>query len=104
MAQPVSEPPPPLGLALESQIQRGLLLRKRSVRVSWRGEGAYRYRVYRRRAGGAQECLTPETLKGDSYTDRGLPTSLSLSYWVTAIDGQGRESNPSTLLTVRGQP
>lgn len=104
LAQPVSEPPPPRGLTLESQIQRGLLLRKRSVRVSWRGEGTYRYRVYRRQAGGVQECLTPEPITGDSYTDRGITPTLSLSYWVTAVDGEGRESNPSSLLTLRGEP
>ncbi|MEO6667491.1 MAG: hypothetical protein ABIO65_12070 [Nitrospiria bacterium] len=67
-----------------------------SVYLAWSGGGPVdrRYHVYREGAGGPIR-LTVNPQRGTSYIDAAADTASSLTYWVTAVDGQGCESGRS---------
>lgn len=44
---------------------------------------------------GEAERLTPEPVRGLEYLDRGLPSGITVTYRVTAVDGAGNESEPT---------
>jgi hypothetical protein len=56
-----------------------------------------RYNVYRS-SGGAATLLTPTPIAGPPYDDLGLAPNTDYNYYVTAVDDEGRESLPSTIV------
>jgi hypothetical protein len=59
------------------------------------------YRVRRRQQGAEPVLLTETLLESASYSDREVARGQEYAYEVTAVDGNGNESEPSEKTTVR---
>jgi fibronectin type 3 domain-containing protein len=75
-----------------------------SVELSWEQSiepDLKGYRVRRRQQGTEPVWLTEAPLESASYSDREVGPGQEYSYEVTAVDGEGNESEPSEATTVR---
>lgn len=74
-----------------------------SVRLVWDASPSpdvAGHRVYRRDPEGAFRQVSEAAVTGLEYLDRGLPSGATFQYRVTAVDGEGNESEPSNEVTV----
>jgi hypothetical protein len=74
-----------------------------SIELSWERNAEpdlAGYRV-RRRQGSATVVLTEAPLESPSYSDREVGRGQEYSYQITAVDGEGNESEPSEAISVR---
>jgi hypothetical protein len=58
------------------------------------------YNVYRASPPGGPAKLTLRMVTGLQYTDNTVEAGRTYSYYVTAVDFKGNESNPSKVITV----
>jgi fibronectin type 3 domain-containing protein len=74
------------------------------VSLSWdmgRESDLELYRVYRRLAGEKEfQCLTPEGVSENAYTDRSVVSDKRYEYAVRAVDRDGNESGPSKPVSI----
>jgi len=74
-----------------------------SVRLVWEASPSpdvAGHRVYRRDPAGTFRQVSEAAVTGLEYLDRGLPSGATVQYRVTAVDGEGNESEPSNDVTV----
>jgi hypothetical protein len=73
-----------------------------SVTIDWTAStsSVAGYNVYRSSPPGAPVKLTFGIVSGTKYVDRTVEGGLTYSYFVTAVDSNGRESKPSASITV----
>jgi hypothetical protein len=98
LAQPASTPLSPTGVAARSVIARSLFSRFKTVLISWQSTDptVTGFHLYRSTTpGGNYQRVNAAPLKSGDYADRYLDPSKTYYYAVTAVDGQGRESNYS---------
>jgi hypothetical protein len=75
-----------------------------SVELSWEQNiepDLKGYRVRRRQQGAEAVWLTERPLEPASYSDRAVQRGQEYAYEVTAVDGEGNESEPSEATTAR---
>ena len=74
-----------------------------SVRLVWEASPSpdvAGHRVYRREPEEAFRQVSEQAVTGLEYLDRGLPSGATFQSRVTAVDGEGNESEPSNEVTV----
>ena len=99
LAQPVSTPSPPTAVTARSVATRSFLSRLKTVLVGWNSTDAtvVGFNVYRSTALRAvYQKINSVPVNANSYADRFLEPMKTYYYMVTAVDGQGRESNGSS--------
>lgn len=98
LAQPLSTPAAPTGLQARSQISAALFSSLKTVYLNWQAnrEPVIGYHVYRAdRSHGPTRRLTEQPIAQTFFKDTFLLPSQNYFYVLTAVDGQGRESNTS---------
>ncbi|HEX7501835.1 MAG TPA: M28 family metallopeptidase, partial [Acidobacteriota bacterium] len=96
LAQPLSTPAAPTGLRARSQVSASLFSRRKSVYLDWNAspEALAGYHVYRAvKSHGPYQRLTTQPVARTSFADLLLPADQAYYYVLSAVDGQGRESN-----------
>jgi hypothetical protein len=96
LAQPLTIPAAPSGLRARSQVSASLFAGRKSVYLDWDAgrEALAGYHVYRAEvAHGPYARLTAQPVARTSFADLLLPADRTYYYVLTAVDGQGRESN-----------
>jgi hypothetical protein len=98
LAQPLSIPVAPSGLQARSQVSAALFASQKTVYLEWQAnhEAVSGYHVYRAdRSHGSYLRLTAQPVSATSFRDVFLRPDQAYFYVLTAVDGQGRESNYS---------
>ncbi len=98
LAQPLSTPAAPSGLRARSQVSAALFASLKTVYLDWQPnpEPVSGYHVYRADLShGPYLRLTAQPVAAASFTDVFLRPDQAYFYVLTAVDGQGRESNYS---------
>jgi len=98
LARPVSTPLSPTNVAAHSVIVRSLFSRFKTVLLSWKSTDptVIGFNLYRSTTPYVNfQRINSAPVKTSDYTDRFLEPNRSYYYVVTAVDGQGRESNYS---------
>lgn len=103
LAQPVSAVATPAGLVVTAETARSLFARATRHRLEWTASsGAAGYNIYRATTShGTYRRLNGSPVSSTLYADVFVPANVPSYYVVTAVDGQGRESNFSA--EARGQ-
>jgi Zn-dependent M28 family amino/carboxypeptidase len=98
LAQPESIPSAPSNLTARSQISRSLFSRFKTTYLTW-GPSRHQvvgYRVYRSDTSRAHyQLIDTVPPSKTAFADRFLRADANYFYVITAVDGQGRESNYS---------
>jgi len=92
-------PTPPAGLTADPG--------DREVALDWTANSEpdlATYAVYRRAADGSWPATPIASRTSSSFTDTGLTNGTSYTYRVSAVDGAGNESSPSTTATATPEP
>ena len=99
LAQPsLATPAPPTGLQARSQVSASLFASRKTVYLNWSAgsEPLAGYHVYRAPVPhGTYARLTAQPIAPTSFSDPLLDPDRHYYYVVSAVDGQGRESNYS---------
>ncbi|MCX6554473.1 MAG: M20/M25/M40 family metallo-hydrolase [Candidatus Aminicenantes bacterium] len=98
LAQPVTSLAAPTGLQAQSQISASLFASVKTVFLNWQAnpDPVAGYHVFRaEKSGGPYLRLTAQPTTGTSFKDSLLASDRNYFYVLTAVDGQGRESNYS---------
>lgn len=98
MAQPLSSPAAPTGLRAHSQVSAALFTSRKTAYLEWDAnrEAVSGYHVYRAEAShGPYTRLTGQPQGRTSFVDPLLLPGQAYYYVVSAVDGEGRESNRS---------
>jgi len=98
LAQPFRELQPPTALTARQLVNRSLFSRAKTVYLQWTpGSGRVAgYNVYRTTTPGQlYQRIGRTSVSASSYVDRLLDPRITYYYVVTAVDGQGSESNYS---------
>jgi hypothetical protein len=88
----------PAGLQAQSQISASLFTRTKTVYLNWQAnhETVAGYHVFRAdQSRGIYQCLTAQPVAATSFKDSFLAPGQHYFYVLTAVDGQGRQSNYS---------
>ena len=96
LAQPTYSVPTPTGLRAQSQVSSSLFDSIKTAYLDWDAvsKPVAGYNVYRTTTSHAgYQKLNSSPLADPSYVDRGLDPGTTYYYVVTAVDGEGRESN-----------
>lgn len=91
-------PPPPVGL---TGVYTG-----RAVQLIWNAVSAPAlagYNIYRRPVHKPAIRLNRTLLRAPAFADASVQPNLVYEYWVTAVDQEGNESQPSARIVVRTQ-
>jgi len=74
------------------------------VSLSWdlgRDSDLSTFKIWRRQSGDKEfQCLTPDGIPENAYTDHSVGRDKTYEYSVTAVDGEGNESNPSKQVSI----
>jgi hypothetical protein len=94
--------PAPTGLAARATLDRGALVARIVVELSWdRHPGAAGYRIYRSDADGILARAATTAPEATRFVES-FEVVADVSYAVTAVLPDGTESRPTPIVTVRG--
>ncbi|MDH7513093.1 MAG: lectin like domain-containing protein [Clostridiales bacterium] len=96
---------PPSGVALQRLENNFVFFKEYINRLTWQANpqnktNVIAYRIYRKNRGAADktfQLIAEVTNSVFMYDDRGLKKTDFYSYWLTAVDDYGRESEPATV-------
>jgi hypothetical protein len=95
--------PPPTGLVVEVELDRGVLVERAVYRLRWDPHPqATGYFVYRTAAGGMLARVTETPVADTSFLESGPAEEEGREYSVTAVLPDGTESRPTPILRVGG--
>jgi hypothetical protein len=95
--------PPPTGLVVEVEADRGVLVERMVYRLRWDPHPeAAGYLVYRAAGGGMLARVTDTPVADTSFVESGPVEEEGREYSVTAVLSDGTESRPAPILRVGG--